>query len=153
MTTSYWIQFLWTYELYLPSGGLVSGFTTNLRCTVYISSLYSGATYEKESLTLPGTAGSYATSPAFAIQSTSFTLAFWIKVESCLNRNYYVYSHWSGPYLFAYAIRWNSGKCIFSFQARGATVCVSGCDLLSVSGGLVESLVWKEYLNEHSANI
>ncbi|KAK3724043.1 hypothetical protein QZH41_000911, partial [Actinostola sp. cb2023] len=99
------------------------------------ASLYGGASYKKvqynvsAALNLPGTAGSYATTPAVAIQSTSLTIAFWVKLYS--SNSYYLYSYWLNPYIFNIGVRKASEKVTIIYQSRKK----SNTDLFIARGG------------------
>lgn len=96
-------------------------------------SLHGDATYDQvnSALNLPGLAGAYATTPVFAIDTMSFTIAMWIRIESCINENYYIYSYWYMAHLFSFQLQWLSSSCVLSFAAR-AKICNPTCDILYV---------------------
>ncbi|KAK3731328.1 hypothetical protein QZH41_010791 [Actinostola sp. cb2023] len=104
--------------------------------------LYGGASYKKvqynvsAALNLPGTAGSYATTPAVAIQSTSLTIAFWVKLYS--SNSYYLYSYWLNPYIFNIGVRKASEKVTIIYQSRKK----SNTDLFIARGGNVILNQW-----------
>ncbi|XP_020901155.2 uncharacterized protein LOC110239757 [Exaiptasia diaphana] len=74
--------------------------------------IYGGASYQEDDdtidavLELPGTAGSYATTPKFALSQVNFTISFWIKSSdfspfTTADTSPQVYSSWGNPHVFA----------------------------------------------------
>lgn len=84
--------------------------------SLFFVRLHGEASYKSAALNLPGTAGSYATTPAIAIDSISFTIAFWVKLDSL--GTYDMYSYWYNPNIFCISTYEKSGQVEINFAAR-----------------------------------
>ncbi|XP_020898595.1 uncharacterized protein LOC110237348 [Exaiptasia diaphana] len=84
--------------------------------------LYGNASFKQDNdintavLDLPGTTGSYATTPAFPISKISFTISMWIKAPNLLSPGL-AYSSWGNPHVFALKASWFSARRLHNPKA------------------------------------
>jgi len=76
---------------------------------LFFFSLYGSAAYINSSLwvtptvlNFPGSAGSYATTPAFDVSSASFSISIWINTASGAFQP--IYNYWWKPYIFTFYV-------------------------------------------------